>query len=333
MARRATASTSSASASALALLIEHADTDADLLRAFLAALPPQHAARLARVSQQWAIAAEYALQLACMTFRWSLPRRAASRPATPCSQRRHAATSSRVTPEISSTRGPATPRSGLVGFSAKSSRTADALARGSVNWHRRDSLARLLRVPRNSHSQLARSAATNAISLQGPVQVCDALRKMHRASHLPPSFVCHASQIVAKEELRQQMSDIIIDTTQKILGDDSVAMTCTAVRVPVQGGHSESVYLEFERDFDLDQVHAALSNFPGVVVVDDPESNLYPMPLKAQGHDEVFVGRIRRDLAHPRGLHLWIVADNLRKGAATNTVQIARYLLDRGRWS
>ena len=130
-----------------------------------------------------------------------------------------------------------------------------------------------------------------------------------------------------KEELK------VWNETKKILGDDSVAMTCTAVRVPVQGGHSESVYLELERDFELSDVHQVLSDFPGVVVVDDPSSNAYPMPRMAHGKDEVFVGRIRRDLGHPNGLHLWIVADNLRKGAATNTVQIARYLLDQGRWS
>ena len=130
-----------------------------------------------------------------------------------------------------------------------------------------------------------------------------------------------------KEELK------VWNETKKILGDDSVDMTCTAVRVPVQGGHSESVYLELERDFELSDVHQVLSDFPGVVVVDDPSSNAYPMPRMAHGKDEVFVGRIRRDLGHPNGLHLWVVADNLRKGAATNTVQIARYLLDQGSWS
>lgn len=141
----------------------------------------------------------------------------------------------------------------------------------------------------------------------------------------------HCDVFVEDGFTREEMK--VWHETQKILGDDSVSVTCTAVRVPVQGGHSESVYLEFERDFDLGQVRAALSNFPGVVVVDDPESNSYPMPLTAHGSDDVFVGRIRRDLAHPKGLHLWVVADNLRKGAATNTVQIARYLFDRGRWS
>ena len=99
------------------------------------------------------------------------------------------------------------------------------------------------------------------------------------------------------------------------------------------GGHSESVYLEMTRDFELDEVFQLLRDFDGVEVVDDPANNSYPMPLHVAGKNEVFVGRIRKDLAHPRGLHLWIVADNLRKGAATNTVQIARYLWNQGRWS
>jgi aspartate-semialdehyde dehydrogenase len=120
--------------------------------------------------------------------------------------------------------------------------------------------------------------------------------------------------------------------TRKILNDNTIAMVCTAVRVPVVGGHSESVHLTLASDFTLDEVRALLAAFPGVVVVDDPEKKAYPMPLHAHGRDEVFVGRIRRDLADPRGLHLWIVADNLRKGAATNAVQIAEHLRSVGRW-
>lgn len=120
--------------------------------------------------------------------------------------------------------------------------------------------------------------------------------------------------------------------TKKIMGDASIQLSCTAVRVPVVGGHSEAVFVEFEREFELEEVRAALASFPGVVVQDEPEKELYPMPLNAQGKDEVFVGRLRRDLANPKGLHMWIVADNLRKGAATNTVQIAEYLNGQGRW-
>ena len=120
--------------------------------------------------------------------------------------------------------------------------------------------------------------------------------------------------------------------TKKIMGDDTIQLSCTAVRVPVVGGHSEAVYVEFVEDFDMAEVRDALASFPGVVLEDEPQREVYPMPLNAQGRDEVFVGRLRRDLAHSRGLHLWIVADNLRKGAATNTVQIAEHLHRTGRW-
>jgi aspartate-semialdehyde dehydrogenase len=116
------------------------------------------------------------------------------------------------------------------------------------------------------------------------------------------------------------------------MGDDTISLSCTAVRVPVVGGHGESVFLEFERDFDMDEVRSILSAFPGVILQDDPDSFNYPMPITAQGKDDVFVGRLRRDLCNPRGLHLWIVSDNLRKGAATNTIQIAEYLNSQGRW-
>lgn len=121
--------------------------------------------------------------------------------------------------------------------------------------------------------------------------------------------------------------------TKKIMGDEGIQLSCTAVRVPVVGGHSEAVYVELEEDFELADVRGALEAFPGVVVEDDPGNEVYPMPRHAHGKDEVFVGRLRRDLGHPRGLHLWIVADNLRKGAATNTVQIAEHLHRTGRWS
>ncbi len=121
--------------------------------------------------------------------------------------------------------------------------------------------------------------------------------------------------------------------TKKIMGDDSIQLSCTAVRVPVVGGHSEAVYLEFAKDFEMDAVRDALSSFPGVILEDRPEDLVYPMPRNAHGKDEVFVGRLRRDLGHPRGLHLWVVADNLRKGAATNTVQIAEHLNRAGRWA
>jgi aspartate-semialdehyde dehydrogenase len=120
--------------------------------------------------------------------------------------------------------------------------------------------------------------------------------------------------------------------TKKIMRDDSISLSCTAVRVPVMGGHGESVFLEFKEDYEIEEVRSLLSSFPGVVLHDNPNSNEYPMPINAQGKDEVFVGRLRRDLCNPRGLHLWIVSDNLRKGAATNTVQIVELLNSVGRW-
>lgn len=121
--------------------------------------------------------------------------------------------------------------------------------------------------------------------------------------------------------------------TKKILGDDSIAVTATAVRVPVVGGHSESVNIEFVHDFDLNTVKLLLKNFPGIILQDNPEVNMYPMPLYAHGKDEVFVGRIRRDHSQPNTLNMWIVADNLRKGAATNAVQIAEKFVKQENWT
>lgn len=124
-----------------------------------------------------------------------------------------------------------------------------------------------------------------------------------------------------KEELK------LIKEPKKIMGDDSIKITATAVRIPVQGGHSESVNIEFENDFDLEEVKNILANTPGVVLQDDVENKVYPMCFYSEGKDEVFVGRIRRDLSQRNTLNCWIVADNLRKGAATNAVQIAEYLI------
>jgi aspartate-semialdehyde dehydrogenase len=118
--------------------------------------------------------------------------------------------------------------------------------------------------------------------------------------------------------------------TCKIIGDDTIKVTATCVRVPVYGGHSESVNVEFEQDFIVEELRELLSKETGIIVQDDPEHSVYPMPLFARGRDEVFVGRIRRDHTIPNGLNLWIVSDNLRKGAATNAVQIAKYLIEKG---
>ncbi|UPT67922.1 MAG: aspartate-semialdehyde dehydrogenase [Sphingobacteriales bacterium JAD_PAG50586_3] len=124
-----------------------------------------------------------------------------------------------------------------------------------------------------------------------------------------------------KEEMK------LVNETRKIMGDDSIRVTATAVRVPVQGGHSEAVNVEFAIDFDIAEVRALLAATPGITVQDDLDNYSYPMPLTSQGKDDVFVGRIRRDESQPHTLNMWIVADNLRKGAATNAVQIAEYLL------
>jgi aspartate-semialdehyde dehydrogenase len=118
--------------------------------------------------------------------------------------------------------------------------------------------------------------------------------------------------------------------TRKIMGDEGIALSATTVRVPVMGGHSEAVNVEFEKDFDLDRVRELLQQSPGVILQDDPLHNLYPMPLHCQDRDEVFVGRLRRDFTRDKCLNMWVVADNLRKGAATNAVQIAEALMDQG---
>lgn len=126
-----------------------------------------------------------------------------------------------------------------------------------------------------------------------------------------------------KEEMK------MVNETRKILGDQNIGVTSTTVRVPTIGGHSEAVNVEFYHEFTCSEVRSILANTPGVIVQDDPRNNVYPMPVNAQGRDEVFVGRIRRDESQPNSLNLWIVADNLRKGAATNAVQIAEFMLEK----
>ena len=123
-----------------------------------------------------------------------------------------------------------------------------------------------------------------------------------------------------KEEMK------LVRETKKIMGDDSIGVSATAVRIPVKGGHSESVNVEFYTDFELSKVRQLLHDFPGVSVQDSPDVNTYPMPIYAAGKDEVFVGRIRRDFSQEKTLNMWVVSDNLRKGAATNAVQIAEHL-------
>jgi aspartate-semialdehyde dehydrogenase len=127
-----------------------------------------------------------------------------------------------------------------------------------------------------------------------------------------------------KEEMK------MVKETCKIMGDDSIRVTATTVRIPVMGGHSESVNVEFANDFELNEVKSLLSSSPGIIVVDDNANQLYPMPMDAHEKDEVFVGRLRRDETQANTLNMWIVSDNLRKGAATNAVQIAEYLMGKG---
>ncbi|MEL6536298.1 MAG: aspartate-semialdehyde dehydrogenase [Bacteroidota bacterium] len=123
-----------------------------------------------------------------------------------------------------------------------------------------------------------------------------------------------------KEEMK------MVNETRKIFGDDSIRVTATAVRIPTVGGHSEAINVEFAEDYTLEEVRELLNQTSGVIIQDDPANNLYPMPLTAHKKDEVFVGRLRRDESNPNTLNMWVVADNLRKGAATNAVQIAEYL-------
>ncbi len=127
-----------------------------------------------------------------------------------------------------------------------------------------------------------------------------------------------------KEEMK------MVNETRKIMRDDSIRVTSTTVRIPVMGGHSESVNVEFENDFDLEEVKQLLNDSPGVTVQDNPGKQIYPMPLWAHEKDDVFVGRLRRDESQPNTLNMWIVSDNLRKGAATNAVQIAEYCVANG---
>ncbi len=127
-----------------------------------------------------------------------------------------------------------------------------------------------------------------------------------------------------KEEMK------LVNETRKILSDDEIRITATAVRVPVKGGHSEAVNIEFEREFDLERVRTILANTPGVILYDNPSERKYPMPIIAHDRDEVFVGRLRRDFSQEKTLNMWVVADNIRKGAATNAVQIAEYMISSG---
>ena len=125
-----------------------------------------------------------------------------------------------------------------------------------------------------------------------------------------------------KEEMK------LVNETHKILGDESIGITATAIRIPVVGGHSESINIQLKSEFQLDDIRKLLHESPGIVLQDNPDTNTYPMPIYAKGKDEVFVGRIRKDFSQENSINLWVVSDNLRKGAATNTIQIAEYLIN-----
>ena len=125
-----------------------------------------------------------------------------------------------------------------------------------------------------------------------------------------------------KEEMK------LVNETHKILGDESIRITATAIRIPVVGGHSESINIQLKSEFQLDDIRKLLHESPGIVLQDNPDTNTYPMPIYAKGKDEVFVGRIRKDFSQENTINLWVVSDNLRKGAATNTIQIAEYLIN-----
>ncbi|WP_367391590.1 aspartate-semialdehyde dehydrogenase [Lewinella sp. LCG006] len=156
------------------------------------------------------------------------------------------------------------------------------------------------------------------------------MAKEEMAYHYPIFENClpHCDVFLDNDYTKEEMK--LVHETRKILGDDSIGITATAVRVPVHGGHSESINVELRKAFELEDVKAILAATPGLIIQDDLAKNRYPMPLFAKNKDEVFVGRIRRDESIENGLNLWVVADNLRKGAATNAVQIAEYLVEKG---
>ena len=137
----------------------------------------------------------------------------------------------------------------------------------------------------------------------------------------------HCDDFMSNGYTKEEMK--LLNETHKIFGDESIGVTATAIRIPVVGGHSESVNVQLKREFELNDVRKLLYESPGIIVQDNPETNSYPMPIYSEGKDEVFVGRVRRDFSQENSLNLWVVSDNLRKGAATNTIQIAEYLINK----
>jgi aspartate-semialdehyde dehydrogenase len=138
----------------------------------------------------------------------------------------------------------------------------------------------------------------------------------------------HCDVFMDNDYTKEEMK--LVEEPRKILGDENLAITATAVRIPLEGGHSESINVEFKQDFDINDVRKIIHQTEGLILQDNPDTNTYPMPKYAHHRDEVFVGRLRRDESQPNTLNMWVVADNLRKGAATNTIQIAEYLIANG---
>lgn len=164
--------------------------------------------------------------------------------------------------------------------------------------------------------------AVNQLNAEIKGEDCEKVYPYQIFKNALPQCDVFAEDDYTKEELK------LMSEPKKIMNDKSLKISATAVRVPVQGGHSESVNIEFEKDFDLEEVKFILANTSGIILQDDVSQKQYPMPFYCEGKDEVFVGRIRRDYSQPNTLNCWIVADNLRKGAATNAVQIAEYLVE-----
>ena len=164
--------------------------------------------------------------------------------------------------------------------------------------------------------------AVNQLNAEIKGEDCEKVYPYQIFKNALPQCDVFAEDDYTKEELK------LMNEPKKIMNDDSLKISATAVRVPVQGGHSESVNIEFDKDFDLEEVKFILANTSGIILQDDVSQKQYPMPFYCEGKDEVFVGRIRRDCSQPNTLNCWIVADNLRKGAATNAVQIAEYLVE-----
>ena len=164
--------------------------------------------------------------------------------------------------------------------------------------------------------------AVNQLNAEIKGKNCEKVYPYQIFKNALPQCDVFAEDDYTKEELK------LMNEPKKIMNDKSLKISATAVRVPVQGGHSESVNIEFDKDFDLEEVKFILANTSGIILQDDVSQKQYPMPFYCEGKDEVFVGRIRRDYSQPNTLNCWIVADNLRKGAATNAVQIAEYLVE-----